>query len=91
MGDTTVELDFRIADRESVTVPAGTFNAFRVEAQGWQTGIIRGTQANNRWNWKTWYAPDQVRMPVLQEQINRGMGGKMGRGERFELVAFKQS
>ena len=91
IGETIVEMDFRIADREKVTVPAGTFNAFRVEAQGWQMGIVRGNRANNNWIWKTWYAPDQVRLPIIQEQLHRGQGGRVGRSERHELVSFKQS
>jgi len=31
VGDTVVELNVRVADRESVTVPAGTFDAYKVE------------------------------------------------------------
>jgi uncharacterized caspase-like protein len=91
IGDTIVELDFRIADRETVTVPAGTFNAFRVEAQGWQSGMKRGNLANSNWSWKTWYDPDRVRMPVAHEVMNKNQKGRVGKAERHELVSFRQS
>mgnify|MGYP001567113026 CR=1 FL=1 len=90
-GDTIVDLDMRIADRESITVPAGTFNAFRVEARGWQTGSRSGDRINNAWDWKTWYAPGQVRRPVAWEFLVRIGAGKILRAERNELVEFRQS
>ena len=89
--ETTVSLDVRIADRESVTVPAGTFNAFRIEAQGWQTGSVGTGMINLLWSWKTWYAPDQVRQPVAFEWFNRAGGRRITRADRGELAEFKQS
>lgn len=90
-GETVVDLDLRITDRERVTVPAGTFNAFRIEARGWQTGSGPGGVINNAWDWKTWYAPDQVRQPVAYEWLNRNRGDRIMRAERTELVEFRQS
>ena len=81
-----VELELRISDREHVVVPAGTFNAFRVEAKGW---LYRGG-ADQSWNWKTWYAPDQVRRPVAHEQLNRNRK-RIINSTRLELTAFHQS
>jgi uncharacterized caspase-like protein len=89
--DTTATLDVRIADRESVTVPAGTFNAFRIEARGWLTGSVGTGLINNAWNWKTWYAPDRVRQPVAFEWFNKSRGSYTTRADRSELVEFKQS
>ena len=90
-GDTVVELDLRIADRERITVPAGTFNAFRIEAQGWQTGSGAKGAINVSWDWKTWYAPGEVRQPVAFEWFNRNRLGKIMRAERNELAEFRQS
>lgn len=96
--DATVELELRIADRERIVVPAGTFNAFRVEARGWQTGIgwrppgfVGGNWAILRWDRKVWYAPDQVRRPVLSEWLMFQANNAIVRSERDELVAFHQS
>ncbi|MBI2510174.1 MAG: hypothetical protein HYV99_09480 [Betaproteobacteria bacterium] len=90
-GGTIVDLELRIADRESVTVLAGTFNAYRIEAQGWQTGMVAGNYINNSWDWKTWYAPDRVRQPVAYEWFNRNHFGRIVRAARNELVEFRQS
>ena len=91
-GETIVDLDIRIADRESITVPAGTFNAFRIEARGWQTGTgAGGGRVNLEWDWKTWYAPDRVRQPVAFEWFNRYLAVKITRAERNELTQFRQS
>ncbi len=90
-GETIVDLDMRIVDRESITVAAGVFNAFRIEAQGWQTGSGPKGIINNAWNWKTWYAPGQVRQPVAFEWFNRNRGGQIMRAERNELTEFRQS
>lgn len=92
-GDTTVELEMRIADRERIGVAAGTFNAFRVEARGWQTGVRGRKRAHLDWDLKTWYAPDQVRQPVLIEWLVRDSErrGRITRSDRDELTEFRQS
>ena len=87
-GDGVVDLELRIADREQVTVPAGAFNAFRVEAAGW---LYRGGKGDQMWNWKTWYAPEQVRRPVAYEWLNRHANRRIAQSTRYELAAFKQS
>ena len=85
--DSTVDLELRVADREQVSVPAGTFNAFRVEARGWRTG----SGINNAWDLKTWFAPDQLRSPVAFEWFNRKMpAGTLVTTQRDELVEFRQ-
>ena len=85
--DAVLDLELRIAGREQVTVPAGTFNAFRVEARGWRSG---GGTPPVAQDWKTWYAPDQVRRPVASEVFNQGAKG-IAASNRNELVAFHQS
>ncbi|HKA42864.1 MAG TPA: caspase family protein [Burkholderiales bacterium] len=84
--DTVVDLDLRITDRETVTVPAGTFNAFRIDAKGWRTG----SGVNELWDLKTWYAPDSVRRPIAWEWLNRNRSGNFIATNRHELTAFKQ-
>jgi hypothetical protein len=82
-----MDLELRIADRERVTVPAGTFNAFRVEARGWRTG----EGPSIAWDWKTWHAPDRCRRPVAIEVFNKTARGKIIVSHRRELTAFHQS
>ena len=84
--ESVVDLELRVADREQVSVPAGNFNAFRIEARGWRTG----SGVNVAWNLKTWYAPDQVRSAVAWEWFNR-VGGIIANTQRDELVEFRQS
>lgn len=91
-GDHTVDLDLRITDREQIKVPAGGFNAFRVEARGWQSGPgPGGMHVNIHWDWKTWYAPQQSRAPVAFEWLVRHGSGKIIRSTRFELVRQQQA
>lgn len=82
--DTIVDLELLVADREQITVPAGTFNAFRVEARGWRVG----PSIAQSWNWKRWYAPDQVRAEVASEALFRGSHHF---SQRIELASFRQS
>ena len=84
------EMDLRIVGRESVTVPAGTFNAFRVEGTGISVGGPGMSSHKRTW----WYAPDQVRVPIAQENIRRARGkgfDAVQESQRRELVSFKQS
>lgn len=85
-GDTTLE--FHIAAREIVTVPAGTFNAFRVESHGYSTipGVGRMTLQS-----KFWFAPDKVRLPVARENTRKAGNFRYVEASRRELVAFKET
>lgn len=85
--DSVVALELKIADRERITVPAGTFNAFRIEAHGWRTAA--GVRI--AWNWKTWYAPAQVRHAVAWEWFTESARGSLKKADRHELTAFRQS
>ncbi len=85
-----VHLDFRVAARETITVPAGTFDCFRIEA----TGINRlPGRPNLELLITRWDAPDRVRLAVATEDIARMVvGGHMEtrRSQRLELVSFEQ-
>jgi hypothetical protein len=76
-------LDMRVVAREAVTVPAGTFDAFKVEGRG----FMRDRGARIEVNY--WIAPDRVRPCVVYEYIAR-RGVRFGRNERMELVEYRQ-
>jgi uncharacterized caspase-like protein len=103
-GYSEADFNFVIARRETITVPAGTFNCFFIDGEGWVTtqGGLR-----IRITLKRWMAPDKVRRPIVQEQFRKIEGqvgrpmryGKKGPGQigdvlnnqRMELTAFTQS
>jgi len=85
------EMDLKIAARESITVPAGTFNAFRIEGRG--VFNDPGHRHPEETLLRKWVAPDRLRFPVALEEI-RQRGGKRGhvvQSRRLELTAFKES
>ncbi len=87
----SADLELVIAGRERITVPAGTFYAFRVEASGW----FRYPQYSVSGDLKSWYAPEQVRQPIAWAYLNmtssdgyrRGFGNTGG----AKLLSFSQS
>ncbi|MCE9640792.1 MAG: caspase family protein [Betaproteobacteria bacterium] len=101
------QMELRIVGRESITVPAGTFNAFRIEGHGVfeeENGQVETTTLTK------WVAPDRLRREVAMEETrergSRGGGrraGGMRRGgrrsapqqltnsQRWELVSFRQA
>ena len=78
-----ITIDFHIVSREKVTVPAGTFDAFRIEGRGWS--ISRGTQIEFR----QWLVP-RLNFPVKREVVTRSRDGRFIDTERHELVALRQ-
>jgi uncharacterized caspase-like protein len=86
------EMDLKIAARESITVPAGTFNAFRIEGRGvFNDPAHRHAEETLL---RKWVAPDRLRFPVALEETRQRGGGKRGRvtqSRRLELAAFKES
>jgi uncharacterized caspase-like protein len=78
------EMEAKVLARERVTVPAGNFNAFRIE---WSS---RRLNADGSTVTHAWFAPDKVRRPVRREEV-RTLNGKELSAERVELVSFKQS
>ena len=94
------EMELRIVARETVTVPAGTFNAFRIEGRGVfeeETGRVEVTTL------KKWVVPERLRREVAMEEkreSSRGGGGRrrpatggsrVTQSLRWELVSFAQS
>jgi hypothetical protein len=83
-GNDTITLSYVIKAREKITVPAGTFDAFRGEGTGWAG---RGGTREFRW----WAAPDKVRRFIKHEQFWRDPGNRTLRDHVYELVAFKET
>ena len=81
-------LDLHIAARERITVPAGTFDAFRIEGHGFTNGLPVGVvEMRPKW----WMAPDQVRLPIRAEDNRTATRGKrILVAQRTDLVSFKQ-
>lgn len=83
-GEDMIEFDLKVVGRETITVPAGTFDCFKVEAAGWTLGV---GQANNV---TYWVAPDKINRPVAVEAWRR-RGNRINHSERQELVAFTRA
>jgi len=100
------EFEFRITKREKVTVPAGTFDCYVLEGEGYTILSIGKVELKLT----RWMAPDRVRRPIAVEQYRKFMrdlisrdggfgrkgGGKGPRGpqnidQRQELAFYKQS
>ena len=79
----SVHLDVQIVRREKVTVPAGSFDAFRIEASGWN--MSRG----GKLALTLWLVPG-VNFPIKHETVTHGQKGQLKDTERHELVALRQ-
>lgn len=77
-------LGMKVVARENITVPAGTFDAFKVEGRG----FMRDRGARVEVNY--WIAPDKVRAFLAYEYITR-RGTRFGKTERMELAGYQQS
>jgi Caspase domain len=86
-GDTdTFEFTFRVVSRESITIPAGTFDAFCVHGEGWRLNN------SSRRTFVYWIAPDRVPRYLSLEFARYG-GGRRGSSRaheyyREELIDF---
>jgi hypothetical protein len=75
---------FKVVGKEKVTVPAGEFDAFKIEGQGSMTLGARLT-------FNFWIAPDKVRRPLITEFNSVGpKTGTVFSNERFELQSYRQ-
>lgn len=78
-----IELELKVTRREQVAVPAGTFDAYRVESEGW------GLQFGAQLKYVYWIAP-QVKRPIARENFIRHKSGKVLSNERQELTVYSQ-
>lgn len=79
------QIDYRVVGKENVTLPAGTFEAFRVEGIGWSQGEKYGVNVYNLF----WISPE-VRRIVAHETKQRFANGKIVKHERYELTGYVQ-
>src|SRR5207302_366537 len=77
------EQELRIVARERVTVPAGSFNAFRLEARGTSSPPQGPTESQVT----RWHIPD-FQWPVARDEVRR-RGGKEVFTERLEMLSYK--
>ena len=86
-GPGVVEMEVRCAARERITVPAGTFNAFRLEGQGFSIGGWGSSQLSLI----RWIDPGRVKRPVASVDRRTSQSGRIVAAEREELVAYRES
>ena len=76
--------DLRVVERGPYTVPAGTFDAFKVEGRG----ILQSK--GHRYSITYWVAPEKVRPFLALEFIHQARGARYLRADRSELVEYRQ-
>lgn len=77
--------DFKVVARESKTVPAGTFDAFRIEGTGWTQGPSGSISLQSRY----WVTPG-VRRFIAAHFWQKHTKGKVLENKRVELISFAQ-
>jgi hypothetical protein len=75
--------DLRIVRREKVSVPAGAFDAFRIEGQGWNRSVGKLLELT------LWLVPG-LNFLVKLERLNHNRKGRVKESERHELVDVRQ-
>jgi hypothetical protein len=76
------KLKCKAVTRETITVPAGTFNAFKVEASGWTMS------AGQRITITYWIDPDRLPKYIVLDAMfrNRNLTGQHYRNELQEFT-----
>ncbi len=80
----TFQYDLKVVGLERITVPAGTFDAFKIEARGFNMELGAALERN------IWVAPG-VAADVAHEIKVRLRNGRYEQNERQELVSFAQA
>ncbi|MCX7147917.1 MAG: caspase family protein [Rhodocyclales bacterium] len=80
---TNAYYDMQIIKRETISVPAGTFDTFRIEGQGWNTTV--GARLEVRF----WLVPGLI-FGIKREFVTHNKMGRFGQTEVHELVALRQ-
>lgn len=89
------ELSWHVVAKEPVTVPAGTFECYRVEGKGKARGpgLMPGIHVDVQLDFKYWMAPEVCRRAIKRENIRvvfvRG-NRQVVENDRYELESFKQ-
>jgi hypothetical protein len=84
-GDRTTNAyyDMKITRRETITVPAGSFDTFRIEGSGWNMTNSAQLDVN------LWMVPG-LNFQIKREFVTRKKVGGYGQTERHELVVLRQ-
>jgi hypothetical protein len=77
--------DFKVVARESKTVPAGTFDAFRIDGSGWTRGPLGSISLQSRY----WVTPDVRRSIEAHFWQSHSRGSGLA-NKRVELISFAQ-
>jgi uncharacterized caspase-like protein len=80
---TNAYYDMHIAVRETITVPAGRFDCFRIDGEGWNI------TNSARLELKLWLVPG-INSPIRRDFMTRNRIGQFGQTERNELVSLRQ-
>jgi hypothetical protein len=80
---TSAYYDLQIIKRETISVPAGSFDTFRIEGNGWNTS------AGARLELKIWLVPG-LNFAIKRELVTRNKRGGYNQTERHELVSLRQ-
>ena len=80
----TFQYDMKVVGRESITVPAGTFDTFKIEARGFNMQLGARLERN------IWVAPG-ISGDIAHEILVRLRNGAIEQNDRQELVSFRGS
>ncbi len=80
---TNAYYDLHIIKRETITVPAGSFDTFRIEGEGWNMSVGAKLEV------KFWLTPG-INFTIKREFMTRNKFGRFGQTERHELVSMRQ-
>lgn len=80
----TYRYDMKVVGRETIVVPAGTFDTFRIEARGFNMQLGARLERN------IWVAPG-VSGDIAHEILVRLRNGAIEQNDRQELVSFRQA
>ena len=80
----TFNYTLKVVGREKVTVPAGTFDTFKIEARGFNMQLSARLVRN------IWVAPG-ISGDIAQETVVRLRNGSIEQNDRQELVSFQQA
>ena len=80
----TFQYELKVVGREKVTVPAGTFDTFKIEARGYNMQLGARLERN------IWVAPG-ISADIAHEILVRLRNGAIEQNDRQELVSFSGS
>jgi hypothetical protein len=76
--------DMKVVAKERVTVPAGTFDAYRLEGEGFNVELGASLQR------RIWVTPG-INADIMHETLVRLRKGAISEHDRQELVKFSQT